>query len=304
MSKSKNTRPLSKSSRPRSKNSTPGNGLMQFIVPALVGAGVSAAAFALFLALGPQRAVTPPPPPVASKSGPLGDLVVLNDTQRAAIEQTVQDYLIKNPQILMQMSELLERQQAEAQSTQIRTAIKENADMIFRDNYGLETGNPKGNVTIVEFSDYNCPYCKRAFSSLTKLLGTDDNVRVVLKEFPIFGEQSEGTARVAIAARSQGKYFDMHSALLKNRGQNTEKSALALAEKLGLDMEKLKNDMQSDEVRNILSQTRELGTKLGIQGTPFYLVGDRTIPGAPDNLYEVFQEHVADVRKNGCESGC
>ncbi len=288
----------------KSDKSTPGNGLMQFIVPALVGAGVSAAAFALFLALGPDRAVTPPPPQEASKTGPLGNLVVLNDTQRAAIEQTVQDYLIKNPQILMQMSELLERQQAEAQSTQVKTAIKENADMIFRNSNGLEAGNPKGNVTIVEFSDYNCPYCKRALSSLTKLLGTDNNIRVILKEFPIFGERSEGTARVAIAARSQGKYFDMHTALLKTRGQNTEKTALALAEKLGLDMEKLKKDMQSDEIKKIISDTRELGNKLGIQGTPFYLVGDRTIPGAPDNLYQVFQEHVADVRKNGCGAGC
>ena len=291
----------------KSDKSPSGNGLMQFIVPALVGAGVSAAAFALFLATGLDRAaVAPPPPPpqAESKSGPLGDMAVLNDTQRTAIEQTVHDYLIKNPQILMQMSELLERQQADAQSTQVKTAIKENADKIYRDNYGLETGNAKGNVTIVEFSDYNCPYCKRALTHLTKLLGTDDNVRVVLKEFPIFGERSEGAARVAIAAKQQGKYFEMHTALLKNRGQNSEKSALGLAEKLGLDMDKLKTDMRSDEVKKVITETRELGTKLGIQGTPFYLVGDRIIPGAPDNLYQVFQEHVTDVRKNGCESGC
>ena len=276
---------------------------MQFIIPALVGACVSAAAFALFLAMGPDRAGGPPPPG-ASKPGPLGDLAVLNDTQRAAIEQTVQEYLIKNPQILMQMSELLEKQQADAQSAQVKTAISENADLIYRDKYGLETGNPEGNVTIVEFSDYNCPYCKRALKDLTKLLGSDKNVRVVLKEFPIFGERSEGTARVAIAAKHQGKYFEMHTALLKNRGQNTEKSALALAEKLGFDMDKLKQDMSSDEVKKIIAETRDLGTKLGINGTPFYLVGDRVIPGAPENLYQVFQQHVADVRKNGCETKC
>lgn len=291
----------------KSKKSTPSNGLMQFIVPALVGAGVSAAAFALFLAVGPDRAGAPPPPPpppAASKSSPLADLAVLNDAQRTAIEQTVEAYLIKNPQILMQMSELLERQQAEEQTTKVKTAISENTEMIFRDNYGLETGNPKGDVTIVEFSDYNCPYCKRALKDLTKLLGSDKNVRVVLKEFPIFGERSEGTARVAIAASKQGRYFEMHTALLKNRGQNTQKSALLLAEKLGLDMDKLKKDMATDEANNIIKETRELGNKLGINGTPFYLVGDRVIPGAPDNLYQVFQQHIADVRKNGCEAGC
>ncbi len=287
----------------KSDKTTQGNGLMQFIIPAFVGAAVSAAAFALFLATGPDRTGTPPPP-TAVKSGPLGDLTVLNDDQREAIEQTVQNYLIKNPQILMQMSELLEKQQAQAQTDQVKAAISKNAELIYRDNYGLEAGNPKGNVTIVEFSDYNCPYCKRAFNDLTKLLDSDKDVRVVLKEFPIFGERSEGTARVAIAAKNQGKYFELHAALLKNRGQNTQKAALGMAEKLGLDMDKLKQDMGSDEVSKIIKETRELGTQLGINGTPFYLVGDRVVPGAPENLYQVFQQHVADVRKNGCDTGC
>jgi protein-disulfide isomerase len=287
----------------KSNKTNSSNGLMQFIIPALVGACVSAAAFAMFLAIGPDRAGAPPPP-AETKASPLANMAVLNDTQRAAIEQTVEAYLIKNPQILMQMSELLEKQQTEAKTTQVRTAISENTEVIFRDKHGLETGNPKGDVTIVEFSDYNCPYCKRAFNDLTKLLGSDTKVRVVFKEFPIFGERSEGAARVAIAAKGQDKYFEMHTALLKNRGQNTEKTALGLADKLGLDMDKLKKDMASDEVAMIIKETRELGTKLGIQGTPFYLVGDRIIPGAPENLYQVFQEHVADVRKNGCEAGC
>lgn len=277
-------------------------GLMQYIVPAFVGAAVSAAAFALFLTTGYQRADAPPP--TAVKSAPLSDLTVLNEGQRAAIEQTVQDYLIKNPQILMQMSELLEKQQAEAQTAQIKDAISQNAELIYRDNYGLEAGNPKGNVTIVEFSDYNCPYCKRAFKDLSKLLDTDKDVRVVLKEFPIFGERSEGAARIAIAAKNQGKYFELHTALLKNRGQNTQQAALGMAEKLGLDLDKLKADMNSEEVSRIIRETRELGTNLGINGTPFYLVGDRVVPGAPENLYQVFQQHVADVRKNGCEAGC
>lgn len=280
---------------------------MQFVIPALVGAVVSAAAFALFLNFSPTTSQAPKSevaskPETAEKPAAAND--ALSENQLAEVEKTVRDYLLKNPQILIQMSESLERHQAEERDKQIQTAISENADQIFRDNFGLEGGNPEGDVTIVEFSDYNCPYCKRAFNSLTKLLESDKKVRVVLKEFPIFGERSEGAARAAIAAKNQGKYFEMHAALLNNRGQNTEQAALRLAEKIGLDVEKLKTDMQSDETTKIIRETRELGNKLGIQGTPFYLVGDRAIPGAPDNLYDVFKQNVADVRENGCKANC
>lgn len=296
---------MSKSTPPSSDSTK--SGLMQFVVPALVGAVVSAAVFAVFLRLSPG-AMTGPEQEVATKpvvaEKPSGGDASLSQAQRAEVEKTVQEYLLKNPQILVQMSEALERHQAEERVTRIRSAISENADAIFRDNYGLETGDPDGDVTIVEFSDYNCPYCKRAFNDLTKLLDSDKKVRVVLKEFPIFGERSEGAARVAVAAKNQGKYFEVHAALLKNRGQNTEQTALKLAENLGLDMDKLRQDMNSDETRKIIRETRELGNKLGIQGTPFYLVGDRSIPGAPEDLFKVFQQNVADVRKNGCKSGC
>jgi protein-disulfide isomerase len=96
----------------------------------------------------------------------------------------------------------------------------------------------------------------------------------------------------------------MHAALMKKRGQSTEQSALLLAEKMGLDMDKLRKDMKSDEVSKIITSTREIGNKLGIQGTPFYLIGDRSIPGAPEDLFKAFQQKVADVRLNGCETSC
>lgn len=281
---------------------------MQFVIPALVGAVVSAAVFALFLALspnvptGPAEQETAAEPAAREQAAGTDD--ALNAAQRAEVQETVREYLLENPQILVQMSEALEQHQEEERENRIRTAISDNADLIFRDSYGLEAGDPQGDVTIVEFSDYNCPYCKRAFTALTKLLDSDKKVRVVLKEFPIFGERSEGAARVAIAAKNQGKYFEMHTALLKNRGQNNEQTALKLAESLGLDMEKLREDMNSEDTRKIIRETRELGNKLGIQGTPFYLVGDRSIPGAPENLYEVFEQNVADVRKDGCKVGC
>jgi protein-disulfide isomerase len=184
------------------------------------------------------------------------------------------------------MTEALDKQQADAQNVKVQTAISENADLIFRDKYGLEAGNPKGDVTIVEFSDYNCPYCKRAYSDVEKLIKSDKNVRFVMKEFPIFGERSESAARVAIAARKQGKYMELHAAMMNNRGPNNGKVALKLAEELGFDMDKLREDMKSDEARKIIEETRILGNKLGIQGTPFFLIGDQTIPGAGGDAAE------------------
>lgn len=246
-----------------------------------------------------QVATTAPAQPAVEK-----DTTDFNDAQKQSIETVVRDYLVKNPEILIEMSSELERKQAEAEQENRTTVIAENADEIYRDDHGLVGGNPEGDVTLVEFSDYNCPYCKRAFTSVAKLIESDPKVRVVMKEFPIFGEQSEGAAHVAIAAGKQGKYFEMHTALLQANGRSNKESALKLAEGLGLDMEKLRADADSPEVDKIIEETRELGEKLGVQGTPFYLVGDRVVPGAPDNLYEIFVETVGEVRKNGCNVAC
>ena len=300
MSKSpraKKTPPREKSkSAPAKPSPTPSAGTgtpMQLVVPALVGAVIAAAAVMAFMTFG-----------VGPASAPAGKMAALNEGQKAGIEKTIREYLLNNPQLLMEMSAALEKQQADTQNLQVKSAISQNADIIFRDKYGLVAGNPSADVTIVEFSDYNCPYCKRAFNAVLKLIDSDKKVRFVFKEFPIFGERSESVARIAIAAQAQGKYFELHTALMKNRGQNTEQKTLLLAEKLGLDMDRLKQDMVSDEVRKIIKETSELGNKLGIRGTPFYLVGDRTIPGAPDDLYQEFQKLAADVRKNGCEAAC
>jgi len=287
---------------------TSGNAPKQFLLPALVGASVAAAVFGVFVALDPGRAPAPAPAALAPLPVMPGrttsPVIALDDSQKVLIEKTVEAYLLNNPQILLKMSEALEKQQTQNQDKQLQNTIAENGDSIYRDKFGLVAGNPDGDVTIVEFSDYNCPYCKRAFNSIKQVLGADSKVRVVLKEFPIFGEQSESIARVAIAAKYQGRYFDMHSALLKSPGRNNEKSALLIAEKLGLDMDKLRKDMNNDEVRKVISETRQLGNKLGIRGTPFFLVGDKVIPGAPDDLFQVFKGHIADIRKNGCTVSC
>ena len=283
--------------------STENTGFKTVLAAAAVAAIVSAGSIGLFIANQPGE-----PAPVTQAEpatpAPAPAETAFSAGQKKTIETLVREYLIQNPEILIEMTSELERKQAAAEQVSRDKAIAENATALFRDDSGLIAGNPDGDITIVEFSDYNCPYCKRAFNDVTKLLSADDKVRVVFKEFPIFGEQSLGAARVAIAAQKQGKYFDVHAGLLKSSGRSSEASALRIAEKLGLDMEKLKQDMDSQDVKSTITKTRSLAEKLGIQGTPFYLVGDRVVPGAPDNLYEIFVKTVAEVREKGCNAAC
>lgn len=269
---------------------TADNSLRSAVVAAIVAAVISAAGIGIFATTrGGQttdetQAASAPP----------------QDTQ--AIEKMVREYLIKNPEILIEMSQALEERQSAAQETAFRSAIANNADAIFRSGDDLIAGNPQGDVTVVEFFDYNCAYCKRAMPDLVKLIENDPNVRVVLKEFPILRRESEGAARVAIAATKQAKYFELHRALLESKGVTSEESALKTAAELGLDIDKLKQDMQAPEVKKVIKDARELAEKLGVQGTPFYLIGDQVVPGAPSDLYDQLVAKVAEIRKNGCDA--
>lgn len=220
-----------------------------------------------------------------------------NDDQKKAIEQIVRDYLTNNPELITEMQEAL-------QNKVLTTAITQNSKVLYRSEYSFVAGNPKGDVTVVEFFDYNCGFCKRALGAVLKLIETDKNVRVVFKELPIFGEHSVAAARVAMAAAEQGKYMEVHNALMKTRGQVNGEVALATARKLGLDMDKLEADMKSKRVESGIQESMALAQSIGLEGTPFYLVGDRAIPGGPANLYDLFIEYIADVRKNGCTATC
>ncbi len=180
-------------------------------------------------------------------------------------------------------------------------ALAENADAIYR-RKEAPMMNPEGtDVTIVEFFDYNCGYCRRAVGDVVKLIKGDKKVKYVFKELPIFGKDSEAAARVALAAGKQGKYFEVHQGLFTVDGKADETTAIGIAKQLGLDIEKLKADMTSDEVNKELQTVEKLAQSLGIQGTPHFLVGDKIIPGAPDDLYERLEKLVGEVRKEGCK---
>jgi protein-disulfide isomerase len=221
--------------------------------------------------------------------------------QRKELETFIKEYLLNNPEILMEAQNVLEAKMDKIQAERTAVAIKENSAEIFRPIASPVVGNSKGDVTVIEFFDYNCGYCKKAISDVARLIDKDPKVKLILKEFPILAKGSEEASRVALAAKMQGKYWEFHRAMLENQGQANEAAALRIAEKVGLDVSRLKKDMASAEVKNEIDETRRLAAKLGIQGTPHFLIGERVIPGAPENLSELLNQQVQEVRREGCK---
>jgi protein-disulfide isomerase len=222
--------------------------------------------------------------------------------QKAQIEAIIKDYLVNNPEVLMEANTALEAKMDKLQSERMAAALKDNSEELFRPAASPIVGNAKGNVTMIEFFDYNCGYCKKAFPDVARLVDTDKQIKLILKEFPILAKGSEEASRVALAAKLQGKYWDFHRAMLANPGPANEAAALRVAEKIaGIDMARLKKDMVSAEVKKEIDDTRKLATKMGIQGTPHFIIGDHIIPGAPENLTELIDKDIAEVRKDGCK---
>ena len=207
-----------------------------------------------------------------------------SDPQRSEIEKIVRDYLVAHPEVLQEAISSLEKKQAAEEAEKHEAAVKDNAQEIFNSPRQVTVGNPQGDVTFVEFFDYNCGYCKRAMSDMFDLIKNDPKLKVVLKEFPVLGPGSVEAARVAVAVRMQDKtgkkYLDFHQKLLGGRGQADKARALAAAKEAGFDMAKLEKDMASDEVRASLEESLKLAEKLGLNGTPSYVIGQNVVVGA------------------------
>ncbi|MCK0169105.1 DsbA family protein [Jannaschia sp. S6380] len=215
----------------------------------------------------------------------------------AEIKQLALDAILENPQIVMEAAAILQerdaaRAQAEAQST-----MTENRDLLERDANAPVVGNPDGDVTVVEFFDYNCPYCKRAGDEVGKLLAEDGQVRVVYREWPILGEGSVFAARAALAAREQDGYAEMHEALMGARGRLDESTVLEIAEEVGLDVARLRRDMDAPEVQAHIDTSMELAQSLGFTGTPSFVIGETLAPGLIDA--DQMQDIVKGVREGG-----
>jgi len=223
---------------------------------------------------------------------------------RARVEQMMRDYLTKNPEILVEMTNELDKRQAAEQSVQQQKAISQNADAIFRSPVSHVAGNPNGDVSVVEFFDYNCPYCRRSLPVVLKLINDDAKVRLVLKELPILSDDSVAAAKLALAANKQGKYFEMHQKLFAEPGKADKEKALRVAKELGLDVDQLQKDAEEPDIKKALNEAKDLAQKLDLKGTPLFLIGDRIISGATDDLFDQLTTKVTEVRQKGCAATC
>ncbi len=220
-------------------------------------------------------------------------------SQRKEMGEIVREYLMANPEVLRDAFRELERKTALVRSETEKALIQSMAADIFRGPGDLVIGNRDGDVTMVEFFDYNCPYCKRSLPDVMKMIREDKNVKVVMKEFPILGKGSDFAARAAIASRAQGKYWEFHLALMKKRGQANEASVIKAAKKIGLDVVKLRKDMLAPEVDAIIKRNYAIAEQLNINGTPAFIIAENIFPGAVG--FDVLSNAVAKVREDG---GC
>jgi protein-disulfide isomerase len=204
--------------------------------------------------------------------------------QRGEIERIVREYLVAHPEVLQEAMVELDKRQTAAEADKHKAAVKDNASALYSSPRQVVLGNPQGNVTFVEFFDYNCGYCKRAMSDMLTLLKDDPKLKVVLKEFPVLGPGSVEAARVAVAVRMQDKsgqkYLEFHQKLLGERGQADMAHALAAAKDVGMDMARINKDMNSPEVKTTLEENLKLAEALGLNGTPSYVIGSDVIVGA------------------------
>lgn len=201
---------------------------------------------------------------------------------KAAVEKIIRDYLVENPEIMLEVQDALEAKQAELAQASQSKIITENHDAIFNNPNDAVYGNPKGDVTIVEFYDYNCGYCKRAMPDMKALMKADPELRFVLKEFPILGPESMKTHLVAQAFKKlmPEKYLELHDVLMSTPSSSTEDSALKAAIALGADEAKLREAMKSPEVIGSFQTAYTIGQALNINGTPSYIIGNQLVAGA------------------------
>jgi protein-disulfide isomerase len=230
------------------------------------------------------------------------DVTAMTDDERAAFRDEVRSYLLDNPEVLLEAIDLLERRRAEAAQREEVAMIRANADDIFDDGYSWVGGNPEGDVTLVEFLDYRCGYCKRAFPEVESLVEADGNIRLVIKEFPILGEESVLASRFAIATlmeEGDDAYKALHDALMTLRGNVTATALASLAENLGIDAAAVTARMDTPEIDGVIAANQQLAQRLQIGGTPTFVLEDRMLRGYVP--LEQMQAIVADARAAAAE---
>ncbi|MCW5733590.1 MAG: DsbA family protein [Enhydrobacter sp.] len=229
------------------------------------------------------------PVSLAAEPAPAGD--------RTALGKSIREYLIANPEVLVEAMQELERKQDSQRDTAAQKAIQQNRTALMSDPDSPVVGNPNGDVTIVEFSDYQCPYCKRAHTTVKSVLAADSKVKLVFKDLPILGEPSRIAALAALAARAQGKHIDLHDALMESGGKLDRDRIMQIAASVGLDVARLQKDMEDPKLKEIIDRNMALASALGVRGTPAFVIGNQFVPGAVDA--ETLKRLISDARTKG-----
>ena len=195
------------------------------------------------------------------------------------VKELVLEAIRDNPGIVLEAIQMIEKREKTAKAFEVKQVLTSNRDALERDPNAPVFGNPEGDVTVVEFFDYNCPYCRRVKPHMEALLAADKNVRVVYRELPILGEGSVFAARAALASREQGKYDEFHWAMMELKGRVEESNVMQAAEKLGIDTAQLRRDMESPKINEHIETSMRLARSLGFNGTPSFVIGEALAPG-------------------------
>ncbi|MDC0657023.1 DsbA family protein [Leisingera sp. SS27] len=226
------------------------------------------------------------------------DISAMSEAEREAFGKEVRSYILANPELILEAVDLLEQRQQQAEAVRDDALVADNLEELVNDGYSWVGGNPEGDITLVEFMDYRCGYCRRAAPEVAKLLKSDGNIRLVIKEFPILGDASVLSARFAVATKQvagDDAYKDVHDALIEFGGEPNEVALRRLAEGLSLDAEAIFAKMDSEDVTAELRQTRALAQRMAISGTPTFVLGTELLRGyLPADQMELM---VAEIRE-------
>lgn len=215
---------------------------------------------------------------------------------RTALGKSIREYLLANPEVLVEAMQELERKQDSQRDAVAQKGVKENQNELYSDADSPVGGNPNGDVVMVEFNDYQCPYCKRAHQVVKSVTGADGKVKIIYKDLPILGEASRIAALAALAAIKQGKHLALHNALMEFTGKLDRDKILEIASSVGLDRAQLEKDMEDPKLKQIIERNMMLASALGIRGTPAFVVGKQFVPGAIDAA--TLKQLIADARKS------
>jgi protein-disulfide isomerase len=214
---------------------------------------------------------------------------------KAALGKEIRDYLLANPEVLLEAMQELERKQDSQRDAVAQKGVHENQAELYRDPDSPVGGNPNGDVVIVEFNDYQCPYCKRAYQAVKSVTASDGKIKIIYKDLPILGDASKIAALAALASVNQGKHQALHNALMEFTGKLDRDKILELAGTVGIDRARLEKDMEDPKLKQTIDRNMMLASALGIRGTPAFVIGKQFVPGAVDAA--TLRQLVAEARK-------